>query len=207
MPEKTMHSHTMRKKRLLQRGGSSASCIAIMVIAMFIGIAVYIFYLKPQGFLTAGSSVSTVKNTTEAQKKDYLKQMKKCGSSLKGISQSLGEFIAGAKSGAYKSQADINKKAMDVENRLQEVLGALKSLKTPEEFGDGQKKLMSSIPDYFDCIKKLRSLNSVVAGNIDQIDTKITEIEGIYSRGNEKLSSGIAALREKQRSLKLGSIL
>jgi|GEM_PF-2731730 len=209
MPERTERTHATEKKRLNQRGGSAFGCIAFMVILILAGAAFYIFYLKPQGFLDAGVKINTVKNTSESQKREYLKRMKKACSYLKGSSRSLGKFITGVKSGEgeYKSQADINKKSMDIENRLEESLNTMKSLKTPEEFGEGQKTLMTSITDFSDCIRKLRSLNSVVAGNVDQIDTAIAEIESTYARGNEKLDSGLTKMRDVQKSLGLGSIL
>lgn len=207
MPEKIQRTFVTEKKPLNQRGGSSAGCIAFMFILVLIGAAVYIFYLKPQGFLDAGSKIKTVKNTSESQKREYLKRMKQNCSDLKSSSRSLGEFISGVKGGAYKSQADINKKAMDIENRLEESLAAMKGLLTPEEFGEGQTILMTSITDFSDCIKKLRNLNSVIAGNMDQIDTSITEIENTYARGNEKLASGLKTLRDVQKSLELPQIL
>jgi len=207
MPERIQRTFVTKKKPLNQRGGSAFGCIAFMFILILIGAAVYIFYLKPQGFLDAGSKIKTVKNTSESQKREYLKRMKQNCSNLKGSSRSLGKFISGVKSGEYKSQADINKKAMDIENRLAESLEAMKGLLTPEEFGEGQTKLMTSSTDFFDCINKLRKLNSVVAGNMDQIDTAIVEIESTYARGNEKLESGMKTMRDVQKSLELPQIM
>ncbi|MGV8120311.1 MAG: hypothetical protein AB2L14_11170 [Candidatus Xenobiia bacterium LiM19] len=209
MLERIQRTFVTKKKPLNQRGGSAFGCIAFMFVLILIGAAVYVFYLKPQGFFDAGVKINTVKNTTESQKREYLKRMKKACSTLKGSSRSLGKFISGVKSGEgeYKSQADINRKAMDIENRLEESLTAMKGLKTPEEFGEGQTKLMTSITDFFDCINRLRKLNSVIAGNMDQIDTAIVEIESTYARGNEKLESGMKTMRDVQKSLELPQIM
>ncbi|MHC9542433.1 MAG: hypothetical protein AB9903_23220 [Vulcanimicrobiota bacterium] len=207
MPERIQRTFVTKKKPFNQRGGSAFGCIAFMFILILIGAAVYFFYLKPQGFFDAGPKIKTVKNTSESQKREYLKRMKQNCSNLKNSSRSLGKFISGVKSGEYKSQADINRKAMDIENRLAESLGAMKGLLTPEEFGEGQTKLMTSITDFSDCIKKLRNLNSVTAGNINKIDAEIAEIENTFTRGNEKLESGLKAMREVQKSLELPQIL
>lgn len=189
-------------------GASTHGCIAIVVILVLIAGGLYIFYFREHGLQFPGSSINIVKQTTTQQKKDYLKGVKKQYPAMSGIGRTTGEFITGVKSGAYKTQSDINIKAADIENRIESIIYDLKRLKTPAEFADGQKMLMSSFSSYNDCLKKLRKINSsAIAGNLDMIDQNLRDIESACTAGNEKLSSGINILRRKQSELKLGNIL
>jgi hypothetical protein len=188
------------------RGGSNVACIAVVFILIIGAVGGYI-YLQQQGFSLAGSSVNSVKNTTASQKKDYLKLLKKESRSLNTVSSSLDELIKGVRSGSFKTQVDINTRAADVENRMATSLSKLQKMKVPCEFAEGHKEIMTSFKSYSDCLSKVRRINNVLAGNMDQIDQNLQEISTIYQKGNQQISTGMGMIRKKQGELRLGTII
>jgi methyl-accepting chemotaxis protein len=180
--------------------------MAVVFILILGSIGGYI-YLQRTGFSLAGSSVHTVKKTTTAQKKEYLKGVKKEIPAIRTITASVDELIKGVRNGTYKSQFDINKKAADIENRMESAMGNLKRLKVPEEFGSAQKELLSTFSTYKKTVDKLRRINNVIAGNMDQIENSLLEIDNLYRQGTQQFNTALGLLRKKQGELKLGSIL
>lgn len=184
--------------------GSTAGCVAVVIVLILIGAGAYIFYFREHGFTNAGGALHTVSNTTDSQKKDYLKEMKSLSAGVYSIRDMLGSFIAGVKKGEYKTQVDINKKAMDIENRMEETLSSLKKLSVPTEFSEGQKGIMDGLSSYYKCLKGLRRLNSsAIAGNIDMIDTALKQIQDDYGQGSSQITGGAEKISKKRKELKL----
>jgi len=201
------HSVTLLPSRRNHcRGDSKVTCIAVVFLMILGSIGGYI-YLQQTGFSLAGSSVRTVKNTTAAQKKDYLKGVRKEIPAMRAITASVDEIIRGVRSGAYKSQIDINKKAADIENRMDMSMSNLRKLKVPDEFGSGQKELLGTFGAYKKTIDKTRRINNVIAGNMDQIENSLLEIDNSFRQGTQQFNTAIGLLRKKQGELRLGSIL
>jgi hypothetical protein len=189
-----------------ESGSTNTGCVAIVFI-LIIAAAVAFIYFGAQGLTNAGKSFPTFKGASAAQKKEYLGAVKKQMPSMIAISNDLSIFIADVRKGVYKSQADVNKKAMDIENRLTDSYNQLQKIKVPVEFTDGHRKLMTSISSFYKCLVGLRKLNNIVAGNMDQIDIKINEIDIGYKSGCERLTNGYIMLKKKQKELNLGRII
>jgi hypothetical protein len=189
-----------------ETGSTNTGCVAIIFI-LILAATVAIIYFGGQGLTNAGKSFPTVKGATSAQKKDYLKAVKKQAAPMIAMSSDLSVFVADVRKGVYKNQVDVNKKAMDIENRMTDCYNQLHKLKVPADFTDGHRKVLTSISSFYKCLVDLRKLNNVVAGNMDQIEQRINDIDNNYRIGSEQLSSGLMMLKKKQRDLGLGRIL
>lgn len=198
----------MRSETPKSKGGSTHGCIAAVFFLVLIAGGLYIFYFREHGLQMPGESIRTLKQATVDQKIEYLKGVKLQISPAAGIGPRLASFISGVKKGSYRTQIDINRQAADIENRMEAIISALKGLKTPIEFAEGQKALLQSFASYHKCLKGLRSINSsAVAGNLDMIDSTLSELETSLNAGNEQLSTAVSMIRKKQKELKLPAIL